>query len=215
MNREHVNLKSPSTVSQPAPKKLQGSENAFNQGFSDRAGDSVGTGTRWLVVKTKPRAEKKVAAVLSARGFSCHAITYQTLRQWSDRKKKVALPLIPGVVFVAYDAQRLNDIYTLPLVQGILKEFGKPALVPCHEVDNLIILAQVWSGDAEDCRDNSDHWQEGDWVQVQYGPLKGLQGTLIGCKGQHRLLVQLEALQWQVSLEVAKSQVKKLKQSAA
>jgi transcription antitermination factor NusG len=173
------------------------------------------TAHRWLAVKTKPRAEKKVAALLTARGFSCHAITYQTLRQWSDRKKKVQLPLIPGVVFVAYNPQRLNDIYTVPLVHGILKEFGQPALVPPHEVDNLIILAQVWSGDAEDCRDNSDHWQEGDWVQVQYGPLKGLQGTLIGCKGQHRLVVQLEALQWQVSLEVAKSQVKRLKQQAA
>lgn len=215
MNREYSNYKSQTTVSQPAHKPSQDATMSLNHRVLEENVLGCDAGTRWLVVKTKPRAEKKVAAMLSARALVCHAITYQTIRQWSDRKKKVSLPLIPGVVFVAYQPEHMWAIYELPGVQGILKEFGKPALVPSHEVHNLLVLARAWSGESVDCRDSSNHWQEGDWVQVQYGPLKGLQGTLVAFKGQHRLVVQLEALQWQVSLEVAKSQVKKLKQRAA
>jgi transcription antitermination factor NusG len=167
------------------------------------------------VVKTKPRAEKKLAQQLAARGMRCYAITYTTMRQWSDRKKKVALPLIPGVVFLEHHVNNLSALYQYALVQGVLKEFGQPALVKTHEIDNLLLLAKAWSGDAVPTDRVGPHLCEGDWVEVTHGQFKGLRGTLTELKGQHRLVVTLDALQWAVTLDISKSQVKKLHHSAA
>lgn len=170
---------------------------------------------QWLVVKTKPRAEKKLAQQLSAQGIPCYAITYTTLRQWSDRKKKVELPLIPGVVFVANSMDNLSALYQYALVQGVLKEFGQPALVKWHEINNLLLLAKAWSGDEVQLDMGGPNLSTGDWVEVTQGQFKGMRGTLTELKGQHRLVVALEVLQWAVTLDISKSKVKKLNNSAA
>lgn len=168
----------------------------------------------WLVVKTKPRSEKKLAQQLMARGIKCHAVTYTTLRQWSDRKKKVVLPLIPGVVFVESTCHH-DALFQYALVQGMLREFGQPALVKAHELHNLLLLARVWSGDDVAVAQSGPDLSAGDWVAVTHGQFKGLTGTFIETQGAHRLVVALEALQWAVTLNISKSQVKKLNQSAA
>lgn len=169
----------------------------------------------WLVVKSKPRSEKKLAQQLSARGINCYAITYTSLKQWSDRKKKVEIPLIPGVVFVEYSHDDVSALYQYPLVRGVLKEFGQLALVKWHEINNLILLAQAWSGDDVHFETIGPDLCAGDWVEVTQGQFKGMRGTLTELKGQHRLAVALEVLQWAVTLDISKSQVKKLNNSAA
>jgi transcription antitermination factor NusG len=137
------------------------------------------------------------------------------MRQWSDRKKKVALPLIPGVVFVENNLDNLSALYQYALVQGVLKEFGQPALVKWHEINNLLLLAKAWSGDEVQLDMDGPNLCEGDWVEVTQGQFKGMRGTLTELKGQHRLVVALEVLQWAVTLDISKSQVKKLNNSAA
>ena len=54
----------------------------------------------WYVIYTKPRSEKKVAERLSEDGVEVYCPMIKTIRQWSDRKKKVLLPMFPGYVFV-------------------------------------------------------------------------------------------------------------------
>jgi transcriptional antiterminator RfaH len=167
------------------------------------------TPLQWLVVKTKPRCEKKLELLLSQHGFLCYAITYSSLRQWSDRKKRVDLPLIPGVVFVAFTAN-WHTLFTMPYVTNILREFNKPALVKGRELENLKLLAQAWSGKDVVLQNNICNFERNDWVEVTSGQFKGVRGTLIDFKGKHRLQVQLDVLQWSVCLDISKSQVKKL-----
>jgi hypothetical protein len=47
----------------------------------------------WLVIYTKPRAEKKVNERLLEEGFETYLPLQKVIRQWSDRKKKVEVPL--------------------------------------------------------------------------------------------------------------------------
>ena len=47
---------------------------------------------KWLVVKTKPNAEKKVAERLALKELEVYLPLYTTVKQWSDRKKKVQKP---------------------------------------------------------------------------------------------------------------------------
>ena len=54
----------------------------------------------WYVLYTKPRQEKKVADGLIAIGIAAYCPLVTTIKQWSDRKKKVEVPLINSYVFV-------------------------------------------------------------------------------------------------------------------
>ena len=47
----------------------------------------------WYVVYTKPKWEKKVAERLDAIGIITYCPLITKVSQWSDRKKKVEVPL--------------------------------------------------------------------------------------------------------------------------
>jgi hypothetical protein len=49
----------------------------------------------WFALYTKPRNEKKVTETLAALGIEVYCPLVTTIKQWSDRKKKVESPLIP------------------------------------------------------------------------------------------------------------------------
>jgi transcriptional antiterminator RfaH len=84
---------------------------------------------RWYVIFTKHNCEKKLQQTLKTNGYNSYVPVYSTVRQWSDRKKKVIVPLINSVVFVQVPEILLNDLYNFSNVKGILKEQGKPAIV--------------------------------------------------------------------------------------
>ena len=48
----------------------------------------------WFAVYTSPRTEQKVAERLEKEGYEVYLPLVTTLRQWSDRKKKVKIPLM-------------------------------------------------------------------------------------------------------------------------
>ena len=53
----------------------------------------------WYVLYTKSRQEKKVAESLQAIGIEAFCPLVTVVKQWSDRKKKVQLPLINSYIF--------------------------------------------------------------------------------------------------------------------
>ena len=72
---------------------------------------------KWLVLYTKPRNEKKVAERLTKNGFEVYCPLIKTLRQWSDRKKKVEIPMFSSYVFIHIDEKNRQ----LPLYdQGVM-----------------------------------------------------------------------------------------------
>ena len=52
----------------------------------------------WYALYTKPRWEKKVAKALEKIGIIVYCPMITEVRQWSDRKKKVTLPLFKSYV---------------------------------------------------------------------------------------------------------------------
>jgi hypothetical protein len=53
-----------------------------------------------LVRSVKPNGRKKVAEQLTKMGIECYCPLITQVRQWSDRKKKVVVPLFNSYVFV-------------------------------------------------------------------------------------------------------------------
>jgi len=163
----------------------------------------------WLVLKTKPRTEKKIYQQLTTAGISAFLPSYCVMRQWSDRKKKVEVPLIPGVVFVQNILTDTYSLYDFPHVTGILKEFGKPALVTQQEVENLQILVKELNGEMIEAHETCN-FRHGDPVEVIRGNFTGVVGNLLSINGKHRLVVQLKSLNVEFTVNIPKSHVRRV-----
>jgi transcriptional antiterminator RfaH len=91
----------------------------------------------WFALYTKPRNEKKVAENLAALGIEVYCPLVTTIKQWSDRKKKVESPLIPSYVFVKIEEANRKDVFQVAGVVQYVFWLGKPAKIQPHEIEAL------------------------------------------------------------------------------
>ena len=60
-----------------------------------------------------------------------------TLKQWSDRKKKVSEPLLPSYIFIKTTEKNRPQPLKDPSVLNYIFWLGKPAIVRDSEIDTL------------------------------------------------------------------------------
>ncbi len=94
----------------------------------------------WHVIYTKPRAEKKVEERLNDFGISAYCPVKEEIKQWSDRKKKILVPVLPSMVLVNIDEKERNKVFDIPGVVRYMFWLGKHAIVKQEEVDSLKTL---------------------------------------------------------------------------
>ena len=58
---------------------------------------------RWRVFYTMPRSEKKCELALQEKDIEVFLPTCTRISQWSDRKKKITLPLFQNYIFARVD----------------------------------------------------------------------------------------------------------------
>jgi transcriptional antiterminator RfaH len=95
----------------------------------------------WHVLITKPKAELKVAERLEGLRIEVCCPTRVEIRQWSDRKKKITVPLLPSMVLVNISEKERSNVFNVPGVLRYLFWLGKPALVPSNEITALKDIA--------------------------------------------------------------------------
>ena len=54
----------------------------------------------WYVLHTKLRCEKKAQEQLLSMGIKAYCPTRNEIRLWSDRKKRIEVPVLPSMVLV-------------------------------------------------------------------------------------------------------------------
>lgn len=89
----------------------------------------------WYVVYTKPKWEKKVADKLNQVGIECYCPLITQVKQWSDRKKKIEVPLFNSYVFVRLNDSERNSAFQVSGVVRYLFWLGKPAIVKDQEIE--------------------------------------------------------------------------------
>ena len=92
---------------------------------------------KWYVLYTKPRHEIKALERLSQNGFEVYCPMKTTLKQWSDRKKKVSEPLLPSYIFLKTTEKKRSIPLKDPSVLNYIFWLGKPAIVRDAEIDTL------------------------------------------------------------------------------
>ena len=97
----------------------------------------------WLLLHTNPRAEMKVAQRLEKIGVEAYCPARMEMRQRSDRKKKIWVPLLPSMVLVNIDEREKNKVFDVQGVVRYLYWLGQPAKV---SVDEVLTLKEVTEG---------------------------------------------------------------------
>ena len=161
----------------------------------------------WYAVYTRPRSEKKVHELLTQYNFNCYLPLVTTIRQWSDRKKKVQVPLINSYVFVKMEEKKLKNILPITGVVRILKHLGKPAIIRDYEIENLKILLS--DTDNINFMDNID-LKKGDSIIVEKGVFKGLIAECIKLNGKHRVIVRIQGIENIIEVNIPLGYVKKI-----
>jgi transcriptional antiterminator RfaH len=165
----------------------------------------VKDGRTWYPVYTRARAEKKVHAWLSKHGIECYLPLRKVLRQWSDRKKWISVPLFTSYIFVKIDMGEYHEVLNTPGVARFVWFEGKP--VPIHE-KQIITIQLLLEGDI-DLESVDELFLKGDQVTIDYGPMKGVTGELITYRGKKRILIRINEIGKNLVIEVPLSYIKK------
>jgi len=147
----------------------------------------------WYVLVVKPNSEKSATKKLKAAGFEVLCPTRKTLRQWSDRKKKVDEVLFRNYIFVCVTEAERKAIFTAAPKQLVryLRHDGRFATLRPEEVRLLEQLAGLREPDS--IRLSYERPPRGSTVCIEKGPLKGLTGEVLDTQN-HQLLLRVESL---------------------
>jgi transcription antitermination factor NusG len=154
-------------------------------------------GLKWYALQVHARKEQLVASQLENRSLECFLPTYKSLRKWSDRTKEIQQALFPGYVFCRFDYENRQPVVR---TNGVTQVVGNgKAAIPIAEAEIEALQVAVQSGVP------SQPWpylRTGEYVQINYGHLAGLQGILVNFKGNHRVVLSVTLLQRSLALEV-------------
>ena len=146
---------------------------------------------KWLVFYTKSRHEEKVNEYLTRRGYEVFLPMQGVVRQWSDRKKKVMVPLFRSYIFVHDSEHRIEEIVQAPGIAWNVRYNNRPAELRHEELETIqlflatgLFVETVAEADLE----------PGEHVEVIGGPLKGVRGRIVHSPSGDKFSVTLAVL---------------------
>jgi transcription antitermination factor NusG len=163
--------------------------------------------SHWYACRTRARAEKRVDSLMASSGIQTYLPLILRERQWTDRKKRVAFPLLPGYVFAKFPLTEIARVLKTPGVASVAQPNGYPSPIREEELDSVRRLV---AGVAETGLPPvaAEVPQEGEDVEIVAGPFRGVRGLLIEVRGRSRVIVALSAIPWAVSVEVGRSMIR-------
>ena len=154
---------------------------------------------KWFVFYTKSRHEKKVLELLTRQGFEAFLPMQKVMKQWSDRKKKVEVPLFNSYIFVRDTEDRIPLILQTPGISWNIRHNDKPAVL--HDKEYDLIQRFLSSGLFLEASSQS-HLEPGDRVRIVDGPLRGVEGHLIKRDKQSHFVVYLESFTGSIQVNI-------------
>ncbi|WP_366184876.1 UpxY family transcription antiterminator [Flavobacterium ovatum] len=154
----------------------------------------------WYVVYTKPKWEKKVAEQLRKLEIECYCPLVIKERQWSDRKKKIEVPLFNSYVFVRLKEADRNLVFQSVGVVRYLFWLGKPAIVRAEEIETI----KYWLEKPNAIDVTMLPYKKGDKIILESGPFLDQEAVIQEVNKTHCILV-LESLGCVLKMDINKS----------
>jgi transcription antitermination factor NusG len=161
--------------------------------------------TYWHAVYTKPRWEKKVAALLEAKGIEYYCPLNKVVKQWSDRKKTVLEPLFKSYVFVQVAEEKKWDLLNIAGIINYVTWLGKPAKIKEDEIETIRKFLKEF--ESVEVVDGS--LEVNGTVKVKQGVLMNYEGILLHVYG-NRASVKIDSMGLQLITTIDKKNLEKV-----
>ena len=156
---------------------------------------------RWYAVYTKGNHEKRVYEFLKDQNIESYLPLERKLRNWSDRKKWVEIPLFPSYLFVKVSYKEYYNILKHHSVLYYVSFDGKAIPIPEEQLKTIIkILACNYNYEL-----NTENFKKGESVQISFGPFSGHKGEIIKWMGEKRLLFRISNIGYSFILDTSKN----------
>ncbi len=164
-----------------------------------------GDDLRWYAIYCKSRHEKKVVEQLYEKKINHYLPVREEVRQWSDRKKKVELPLFRGYLFVNIPKRLKIPVLETYGVVTFVTFANKMSPIPDEQIQAVKTI-ENYGADLQ--QENIDFELE-DRVRVTGGACKGLTGHLVHRKNNDRFVVVIDTLKMGASVIIDKHLLEK------
>jgi transcription antitermination factor NusG len=168
---------------------------------TDPLGFASAEGELWCVCHTKPRCEKKFAALLTAERMAHYLPTVTNVRIYGSRKRSSELPLFPSYVFARVPTEHKSRIFQQNLLVRVLDVPDETLLLR-----QLTDVQRVVDSGIETALHNL--FQRGDPVRVMSGPLRGLEGVIDDPQNPSGIVIAVDVLQQGLHISVPMSDLK-------
>jgi transcription antitermination factor NusG len=153
----------------------------------------------WYAVHTRARHEKRVAAQFEEKRVCTFLPLLHQIHRWSDRRRKVEVPLFSCYAFVRMAQtveERLKVLHT-PGVLGFVGSERQGTPIPDEQIESLRTAI----------RENIACFpypfiREGRRVRIRGGSLDGVEGILVRQGVDQSLVVSVELLRRSVAIRV-------------
>lgn len=160
-------------------------------------------GESWWVCHTRPRCEKKFAALLTAERMAHYLPVVISVKRYGNRERSHTKPLFPSYVFARVPDERKARIYQMDFLARTLPVEHEPLFLR-----QLADVQRVVSSGFE----TTIHplFKKGLPVRVLGGPLRGLEGVIDDPENPQGIIVEVDVLQQGLHIKVPIADLKLL-----
>jgi transcription antitermination factor NusG len=152
----------------------------------------------WYALYTKSRAEKKVLKEFEYLGIEAYLPLRKTMKQWSDRKKKVEEPVIKSYIFVHIEENKRYDVFKADGVVNFVHFEGKPAVIR----DQDIKAFQQLVDQNIDFEVTSEHLTKGQKVKITFGDLRNVEGEITEILGKKQIAIHIDQIGFSLIVKI-------------
>jgi transcription antitermination factor NusG len=154
---------------------------------------------RWYALQTRLQREKVVEQRLMERGVQTFLPMVTEVRRWSDRRKKIQIPLFSSYLFVKLAPSKVERVRVLS-VDGVFNFVGprrEGTPIPDSQIEAVRALVDgqlPWS--------SHPFLNIGQRVRIRSGALQGVEGILVSRSGENTLVISVEAIQRSMAVRI-------------
>jgi transcriptional antiterminator RfaH len=161
------------------------------------------SGHYWLVCHTKPRCEKKFAALMAAEKFEHYLALVESVRRYAQQVKRFTKPLFPGYVFAKVPVELKARIYQQDLLaRAIIVEDEEKFLRQLADVKAIVASGLELSV--------MPLLTKGRRVKVVGGPLHGLEGFVDDPSNPQGIVLSVDVLRQGLHVRMPAEQLRVL-----
>jgi transcriptional antiterminator RfaH len=144
-------------------------------------------GSNWFACHTRPRREKKFAALMAAEGFEHYLPLVDSVRRYPSGTKRFTKPLFPGYVFARVPSVLKARIYQQELIARAIPVDDEPKFLAQLEDVRKIVASGVELS-------LIPFLTRGRRVRVVGGPLHGLEGLVDDSSNPEGIVISVDVL---------------------